>query len=280
VNPLSIGPVAATATESEGADTSAVDDDRDVKIRVENVTKQFGRIIAVDDVTLDVMDSEIFALVGDNGAGKSTLMNVMSGVHAPTSGTVYVDGEAVSFSNPSDARASGIETVYQDLALMNDLDIASNIFMGQFPTGGVGPFRFIDWDETYERAEEIMHDRLGRDVNVRTEVEFFSGGERQLVAVGRALAFDPQVIILDEPTSALSVDATRLVVDTLQRLRDTGHTIVIVSHNIETVLQMADRIGVLYQGELVGIYDPAETDLERLNKLMTTGTTGEVAADD
>ncbi|WP_204960070.1 ATP-binding cassette domain-containing protein [Salinigranum salinum] len=280
MNPLSIGPVAATTAESEGVDASAVDDDRDVKIRVENVTKQFGRIIAVDDVTLDVMDSEIFALVGDNGAGKSTLMNVMSGVHAPTSGTVYVDGEAVSFSNPSDARASGIETVYQDLALMNDLDIASNIFMGQFPTNGVGPFRFIDWDETYERAEEIMHDRLGRDVNVQTEVEFFSGGERQLVAVGRALAFDPQVIILDEPTSALSVDATRLVVDTLQRLRDTGHTIVIVSHNIETVLQMADRIGVLYQGELVGIYDPADTDLERLNKLMTTGTAGAEVADD
>jgi ABC-type sugar transport system ATPase subunit len=280
VNPLSIGPVAAAAAEGEGADASAVDDGRDVKIRVENVTKQFGRIIAVDDVTLDVMDSEIFALVGDNGAGKSTLMNVMSGVHAPTSGTVYVDGEAVSFSNPSDARASGIETVYQDLALMNDLDIASNIFMGQFPTTGVGPFKFIDWDETYERAEEIMHDRLGRDVNVRTEVEFFSGGERQLVAVGRALAFDPQVIILDEPTSALSVDATRLVVDTLQRLRDTGHTIVIVSHNIETVLQMADRIGVLYQGELVGIYDPAETDLERLNKLMTTGSAGAEVADD
>jgi ABC-type sugar transport system ATPase subunit len=281
VNPLSIGPVAAAAAEDADASPSGESDDgRDVKIRVEDLTKQFGRIIAVEDVTLDVMDGEIFALVGDNGAGKSTLMNVMSGVHRPTSGTLYVDGEPVDFSNPSDARDSGIETVYQDLALMNDLDIASNIFMGQFPTTGFGPIRFIDWEETYGRAEEIMHDRLGRDVNVRTEVEFFSGGERQLVAVGRALAFDPRVIILDEPTSALSVDATRLVVDTLQRLRDTGHTIVIVSHNIETVLQMADRIGVLYQGRLVGVYDPADTDLERLNKLMTTGTTSGKVADD
>jgi ABC-type sugar transport system ATPase subunit len=241
------------------------------KISVENVTKRFGRIIAVDDVSLDVYEGEIFALVGDNGAGKSTLMNVLSGVHSPTEGQVYVDGEPVSFSNPSDARASGIETVYQDLALMNDLDIASNIFMGQFPTRGVGPVQFIDWDETFDRAEDIMMDRLGRDLDVKTEVEFFSGGERQLVAIGRALAFDPEVIILDEPTSALSVDATRLVHDTIRRLKESGITIIIVSHSIESVLRLADRIGVLYQGQIVAMLEPHETDLEQLNELMTTG---------
>lgn len=242
------------------------------KIRVETLTKQFGRIVAVEDVSLDIQPSEVFALVGDNGAGKSTLMNMLSGVHRPTKGEIYIDGQPVHFDNPSDARATGIETVYQDLALMDDLDIATNIFMGQFPQTGIGPLQFIDWDETYERAEQIMMEKLGRNVDIKTEVEFLSGGQRQLVAIGRALAFDPDVIILDEPTSALSVDATRLVQDTIDTLAEQGITIVIVSHNIESVLKHADRIGVLFQGQLVDIKYPAETNLEELNELMTTGT--------
>ncbi|WP_254271325.1 ATP-binding cassette domain-containing protein [Haloarcula marina] len=275
---MSVEDAAETAQESaSGQDTS---DGSAPKLRVENVTKQFGRIIAVDDVTLDIQEGEIFALVGDNGAGKSTLMNVLSGVHAPTKGTIYKDGREVHFSNPSDARANGIETVYQDLALMDDLDIATNIFMGQFPRRGIGPLSIIDWEETYARSEEIMMERLGRDVDIKTEVEFFSGGQRQLVAVGRALAFDPDVIILDEPTSALSVDATRLVQNTLDKLAEDGITIVIVSHNIESVLAHADRIGVLYQGNLVDIKQPEETDLEELNELMTTGTLNAGLLDD
>jgi ABC-type sugar transport system ATPase subunit len=254
-------------TETEDASSSETP-----KIRVETLTKQFGRIVAVEDVSLEIQPSEVFALVGDNGAGKSTLMNMLSGVHKPSKGEIYKDGQPVNFDNPSDARGTGIETVYQDLALMDDLDIATNIFMGQFPRTGFGPLRFIDWDETYERAEQIMMQRLGRNVDIKTEVEFLSGGQRQLVAIGRALAFDPDVIILDEPTSALSVDATRLVQDTIDTLADQGITIVIVSHNIESVLKHADRIGILFQGQLVDIRHPAETNLEELNELMTTGT--------
>jgi len=255
--------------------------DEDAKMSIEDVVKTFGRITALDSVSLDIEPGEIFALVGDNGAGKSTLMNVLSGVHAPSSGSVYVDGEPVEFSNPSDARASGIETVYQDLALMDDLDIATNIFMGQFPTKRFGPFSFVDWDETLDRAEEIMMGRLDRDVDLNTEVEFLSGGQRQLVAIGRALAFDPEVIILDEPTSALSVDATRLVQRTIRRLsEEQGITIIIVSHNIESILGLADRIGVLYQGSLVDVLLPEETNIEALNDLMTTGQTGNELLDD
>lgn len=254
-------------TDSADADAAGTP-----KIAVENLTKQFGRIVAVEDVSLQVRPGEVFALVGDNGAGKSTLMNILSGVHKPTSGQIYKDGRPVSFDNPSDARGTGIETVYQDLALMDDLDIAANIFMGQFPHTGFGPLRFIDWGETNERAEQIMMEQLGRDLDIKTEVEFLSGGQRQLVAIGRALAFDPDVIILDEPTSALSVDATRLVQRTIEKLADQGITIVIVSHNIESVLSLADRIGVLYQGSLVDVRQPGETDLEELNRLMTTGT--------
>ena len=249
-------------------------------LQLKDIKKRFGTIRALDGVSLEVNKGEVLALVGDNGAGKSTLMNVLSGVHEPTKGQIYKDGQSINFGNPSEARDNGIETVYQDLALMDDLDIATNIFMGQFPKTGFGPFEIIDWDETYERAEQIMMDQLGRNLDIKTEVEFLSGGQRQLVAIGRSLAFDPDVIILDEPTSALSVDATRLVQDTIDTLADQGITIVIVSHNIESVLEHADRIGVLYRGSLVDIKRPEETDLEELNELMTTGTLSSGRLDD
>lgn len=261
--------------DSSGVAQSKSDDagtTQQVKVYVEGVEKRFGRITALEDITLDIYDNEIFALVGDNGAGKSTLMNVLCGSYSPTSGTLYFDGELVSFSNPSDARAVGIETVYQDLALMNDLDVATNVFMGQFPTKGIGPFRTIDWEKTYEQTEHIIYDVLDRDIDPRAEVEFLSGGERQLVAIGRALAFDPDLIILDEPTSALSIDATRLVHETIRQLKAEGHTIVVVSHSIESVLELADRIGVLYQGRLVAVTTPEEVGLKTLTDIMVTGS--------
>jgi ABC-type sugar transport system ATPase subunit len=266
--------------DSSAVENTVATDGTQPKVRAEHITKQFGRIVALDDVSLDIQDGEIFALVGDNGAGKSTLMNVLCGVHSPTEGQLYVDGQPVTFTNPSDARDVGIETVYQDLALMNDLDVASNIFMGKFPSKGFGPFQFIDWDETYRRSEEIIHGQLDRDINVEAEVQFFSGGERQLIAIARALAFDPDVLILDEPTSALSVDATELVHRTIQRLSDQGITVIIVSHSIESVLELADRIGVLYRGEIVEVTDPSHTDLETLTALMTTGQKPGQIADD
>jgi ABC-type sugar transport system ATPase subunit len=264
---------ADTPDAPSGGDGVPVAGTGDVKIRVENIRKRFGRVVALDGVDLDIYGNEIFALVGDNGAGKSTLMNIVSGVFEPSDGWVYKDGERVEFTNPSDARDAGIETVYQDLALMGDLDIATNIFMGQFPTAGIGPARFIDWEETYERTREIVHERLGREeMNPQSEVQFLSGGQRQLVAVARTLAFDPDVIILDEPTSALSVDATRLVHDTIEFLQDQDITVIIVSHSIEDVLQISDRIGILYQGQLVDITTPEEATLETLTTLMTTGS--------
>lgn len=244
----------------------------DVKIRLEDVEKRFGRIVALENIDLDIYEDQIFALVGDNGAGKSTMMNVLCGVHEPTSGQLYFENEPVHFSSPNDARETGIETVYQDLALMNDLDVATNIFMGQFPTRGYGPVNVIDWEETYDRADHIMSDLLGRDIDPETEVEFLSGGQRQLVAVGRALAFDPDVIILDEPTSALSVDATDLVYETIERLKREGHTIIVVSHSLETVIEYADRVAVLYQGETAKVASASETDVETLTELVIAGT--------
>jgi ABC-type sugar transport system ATPase subunit len=254
----------ATTAETEQQESIA-------KIHVDNIEKKFGRITALDGVSFDIYENEIFALVGDNGAGKSTLMNILSGVYQPTSGTITLSGEPVTFASPSDARSAGIETVYQDLALMNDLDIPTNLFMGQFPTRGIGPIQFVDWRETRRRTERIVHDRLGRDIGLNTEVEFLSGGERQLVAIGRSLAFEPDIIILDEPTSALSVDATDLVHETIRRLKREGHTVLIVSHSIEDVLELADRIGVLFQGRLVDVTSPANIGLEGLTNLIVRG---------
>lgn len=258
-----------TADAVEGA----VADPSRRKAHVEHLGKRFGRVIALDDVTLSILENEIIAIVGDNGAGKSTLMHILSGVYGPTSGTIYYEGERVTFSSPEDAREYGIETVYQDLALMDDLDVATNIFMGQFPQRGFPPFRFVDWPETYRRAKDLLEGTLNRpDIDPRTEVEFLSGGQRQLVAVARALAFEPDLVILDEPTSALSVDATNLVHNTIRRLRDEGHTVIIVSHSLEEVFGLADRIAVLYHGELVEVAHSGDIDEEILTNLIATGT--------
>ncbi|RDI70173.1 ATP-binding cassette domain-containing protein [Halopelagius longus] len=257
----------------EVTDTGAASDTGTSKVRIENVDKHFGRIVALEDITLDIGDGEILAMVGDNGAGKSTLMKVLCGVHEPTNGTIYVDGQAVSFSNPDDARRYGIETVYQDLALMDDLDVATNIYMDQFPTRGFGPLSIVDWDETYRKAERLLDERLDRDdIDAHTEVEFLSGGERQLVAIARALAFDPDLVILDEPTSALSVEATELVHETVRQLRAEGITVVIVSHSLDEIFGLADRIAVLYQGRLVDVADPTKVDRDALVHMMSTGT--------
>ncbi|MFP8953470.1 ATP-binding cassette domain-containing protein [Natrialbaceae archaeon A-arb3/5] len=241
------------------------------KISVENVEKVFGRIVALEGVNLTIRENEILAIIGDNGAGKSTLMNILCGVHKPTSGTIYLDGDPVEFDSPEEARERGIETVYQDLALMDDLDVATNIFMGNFPATKFGPFQSINWDETYERAERIIDTHLQRDIDPRAEVAFHSGGERQLVAIARALAFDPDIVILDEPTSALSVDATELVQETVRNLRDNGKTIIIVSHSLDEIFELADRVGVLYQGEIAEIADTDSVTKDELSSLMVSG---------
>ena len=240
------------------------------KIRFENITKQFGRVVAIEDVSLTVYEDEILGIVGDNGAGKSTLMNILSGVYQPTEGRLYYDGEEVAFSNPSKARRRGIETVYQDLALMDDLDIATNIYMDKFPKRGLGPLSAIDWDRTYAETENIL-DYLNLDMNPHTEVAFLSGGQRQLVAIARSLSFDPEVMVLDEPTSALSVAGTELVHETMRQLQAEGHTQIVVSHSVEDIIDLTDRIAVLFQGHLVDVVQPQKVDKEVVSTLITVG---------
>ncbi|ELZ05991.1 ATP-binding cassette domain-containing protein [Natrialba asiatica] len=253
------------------ADDAPASGKTEPKIAVDDVRKVFGRIVALEDVNLTVRENEIFAVVGDNGAGKSTLMNVLCGIHGPTTGSLRLDGRPVAFESPDEARARGIETVYQDLALMDDLDVATNIFMGNFPERRIGPVSLIDWEETYRRAERIIETHLERTIDPRAEVAFHSGGERQLVAIARALAFDPDVVILDEPTSALSVDATELVQDTVRTLQRNGKTIVIVSHSLDEIFGLADRVGVLYQGRMAAIMDADDVSKAELSSLMVSG---------
>ena len=264
------GPASDSETDAIVADNT--DGEPTEKIRLEGVSKQFGRVVAVEDVTLSVYEGEILALVGDNGAGKSTLTGMISGIHRPTEGRVVYDGEPVRFSNPSEARERGIETVYQDLALMNDLDIATNIHVGKFPMRvSLGPFGVIDWEQTYENTREIL-DFLNQDIRPDTEVVFLSGGQRQLVAIGRALSFDPDVFVLDEPTSALSVAGTDLVHETMRQLQAEGHTQIVVSHSLEDVFNLADRIAVMYQGRLTDVVDPEDTDRKFVTELIMTGS--------
>lgn len=256
---------------SRGTTSVSRPDDAEPVVEFEEVTKRFGRVVAISDVSLEVYRNEILGIVGDNGAGKSTLMKVLAGVYPPTSGRVSVNGQFVSFSDPSEARDMGIETVYQDLALMNDLDIAKNVFIGRFPRRySLGPLRVIDWDRTYERAGEIL-ERLGQNLDLKTEVEFLSGGQRQLVAVGRALLFEPEILIFDEPTSALSVAGTELVHDTIRTLQAEGQTQIVVSHSVEDVIELVDRIAVMYRGQVAAVVDPEEASRELLTEIMTTG---------
>lgn len=240
-------------------------------VTFDSVTKRFGRVTAIEDVSLSVHRHEILGVVGDNGAGKSTLMNILAGLYPPTSGRITVNGEPVSFSDPSEARKTGIEMVYQDLALMGDLDIATNIFMGRFPARfTVGPLTAIDWPRTYREAGEILQ-RLGQDLDLHAEVEFLSGGQRQIVAVARALLAEPEIIVFDEPTSALSVAGTELVHDTIRQLQADRHTQIIVSHSIEDVIDLVDRVAVMFQGRLAAVVDPADIDRETLTEMIKTG---------
>jgi len=234
--------------------------DGDPIVRMTGITKRFGRVTALENVDLDVTENEIVGVLGDNGAGKSTLCKILSGFHEPDGGEIRFEGERVTFRNPTDARRRGIEAVYQDLALVDSRDIKSNVFLGRAPRtklGGILPI--VDWDEMQVEAEEILRTRFNLDVDMEQDrVEHLSGGERQAVAIARALVTDPDVIVLDEPVSALSPALARSVLELVGDLRNEGTSIVLISHSLEEVFDFTDRILVLYNGHPVATVD---TDL-------------------
>ena len=242
-------------------------------IEMEGIGKRFGRIRALEDVDLDVKDGEIMGLVGDNGAGKSTLIKTLVGIHQPDEGEIRVKGEPVTMDSPKEAQSYGIATVYQDLALVDQLTVDANIFLGRTKTrkiGGIIPV--IDWAGMRREAEATLKDRLNFDVPVDSKVEFLSGGERQAVAIGRALITDPDLIILDEPTSALSTDAAQRVIDLVKTLRDEGISVLLISHSLEEIFSLTDRITVLHSGKRVGTVTSDNVTEDEVVEMMIAGT--------
>ncbi len=221
-------------------------------VEMRNIKKNFGAVQALRGVDLTLHHNEVLGLVGDNAAGKSTLMKVLSGAYIPDEGEIFIEGKKVHFSNPLDARRMGIEMVYQDLALANNLDITANVFLGRETVSTqIGPFGVLDSHHMEQAAAQLLS-RLKIDIpSVRLLVERLSGGQRQAVAIARATAFNSKVIIMDEPTAALSVAAISKVLDLVRELKTQGASIIIISHRLEDIYSVCDRMMIMRQGRKV-----------------------------
>ena len=249
-------------------------------LEARHIVKNFGRVRALRGANFTVYPGEVVALVGDNGAGKSTLVKTLVGVHPPDSGEILFEGHPVQIHSPVEARALGIETVYQDLALAADLDPAANLFMGrEVLRGGVlGMLGFLDKPEMHRRAADAFKS-LGIGLQDSTApVATMSGGQRQGVAVSRAVTWASKVVFLDEPTAALGVVQTRHVLDLIGRVREQGLSVVLISHNMPEVFEVADRIEVLRLGERVAQLKRQDVTMEDVVGAMTGAITQEEAA--
>ncbi|ENR19881.1 ABC transporter family protein [Brucella suis] len=240
-------------------------------LRLSGISKNFGAVSALTDIDLEVFPGEVVALVGDNGAGKSTLVKTLAGVHQPTSGTIEFNGEKVVLSSPGVALDLGIATVFQDLALCEKLDVVANIFLGR----EISPYR-LDEVSMEIKAWKLLNELSARIPSVREPVASLSGGQRQTVAISRSLLLDPKLIMLDEPTAALGVAQTAEVLDLIERVRDRGLGVIMISHNMEDVRAVADRIVVLRLGCNNGIFYPDSSN-EELVAAITGATSNSVS---
>jgi simple sugar transport system ATP-binding protein len=241
-------------------------------LEVRNLSKSFGAVQALRDLTMQVAAGEVVALAGDNGAGKTTLIKAISGVYRPTSGTVLLEGEEMNFSSPQEARERGIETIYQDLALADNLTIGANIFLGREPmTKRWGFLPVLDRKKMAEAARETMA-LLDFHVNrLDAPVSNFSGGQRQAVAIGRAVYWNARILIMDEPTAALGVPEQRKVISLIHQLKAQGRGVIFISHNLQDIFAVSDRIVVLRRGVMAGERRIAETTHDEVVKLMVGG---------
>ncbi len=240
-------------------------------VRMEHVNKFYGRIQALEDVTLTVYESEIVGLLGDNGAGKSTLIKVLSGAVPTTTGDIYLRGVKVAIRSTSDAIGHGIETIYQDSALVTQLSIARNLFLGREPLKGPRFLNRMDQAAMEQVARDLLK-RVGIAKNIppSTPIGSLSGGERQAVAIARAMHFDSDLIILDEPTNNLGVAETQGVLRFVRNARDSGHSCIFIAHNIHHVFQVVDRIVVMRRGKVVADnIDPKTTSVEEVERVIT-----------
>jgi len=226
-------------------------------LSLRDVSKNFGAVSALTDIELDVHAGEVVALVGDNGAGKSTLVKILAGVHQPSSGTITFEGKEVALASPSDALDHGIATVFQDLALCENLDVVGNIFLGR----ELAPYH-LDEVAMEVKSWTLLNELAARIPSVRDVVASLSGGQRQTVAIARSLLLEPRLIMLDEPTAALGVAQTAEVLNLIERLKARGLAVIMISHNMEDVRAVADRIAVLRLGRNNGIFYPDASNAE------------------
>ena len=237
-------------------------------LRLSGITKSFGPVEALSDVDLDVPSGAVTALAGDNGAGKSTLIKCIAGIYSQDSGDIVWEGERARFDGPADAAALGIQTVYQDLALCDNLDIVQNMFLGR---ERLRRGQLDDLSMEHAAAETLSELAVTTIRSVRQQVASLSGGQRQSVAIAKAVLWESKLVIMDEPTAALGVAQTRMVLDLVRTLVGRGHAVLLISHNMTDVFQVADRIAVMRQGRMVDVRPIDEIDQRIVVDLMTTG---------
>ncbi|WP_084079289.1 ATP-binding cassette domain-containing protein [Demequina sp. NBRC 110057] len=236
-------------------------------LRLEGISKRFGAVTAIQRFDLEVAPGEIVALVGDNGAGKSTLVKIISGVYQPTEGEIWLSGERAEFSDPSDARDKGVEVVYQDLALVDLQPVYMNLFLGRELTRG--PLKVLDRARMARETQALVDDLDIRIPSAKAQLSDLSGGQRQGIAIARATHWASGLVLMDEPTAALGVAETAKVEETILRLKERGAAVLIVSHNMEQVFRIADRVTVLRRGTQVGTRAVADTTHNELVAMIT-----------
>lgn len=245
-------------------------------LEAKNITKTYGSVQALQGVNIALRAGEVLGLIGDNGAGKSTLVGCLAGSTTPDSGEIIIDGKIVSINNPEAARSMGIETVFQDLALVNELDITSNLFLNRERTRKIGGFPLFGWMDRkrmLREAKEILDELHISLPDPNQIVGTLSGGQRQAVAVGRAVGWGQRIVFMDEPTAALGVEQTKMVEDLIRRLKERGIAVLLISHSMQEVMELCDRVVVLRQGRKTADLPIGECDVELLVALITGART-------
>ena len=238
-------------------------------IEIRNLEKHFGGVQALRGVDMHMPKGQVTAIVGDNGAGKSTLIKAISGIHEPTTGSIFFDGKEVKITSPLDARNLGIETVYQDLAVVDTLSVTENLYLSREIRSGIWPFRFLNQKKMAAGAKEMLSKVGNTGLMLDRELGFMSGGQRQAVAICRAVGWGAKLVIFDEPTAALGVKESAEVHALIKRLKDQGISIIIISHNFEEVMDLADLIWVMRQGRAIASRKVEETSGRELVGLLT-----------
>ncbi len=239
-------------------------------LKTEGLTKHYGGVRALQDADFSLGSSEHVAIVGDNGAGKSTFIRQITGVEIPTSGKIYFDNKLVDFKTPADAKKAGIEAVYQNLALADDLDVPSNIFLGQEDVYfNMGPFSFLNEKKMFKKSIEVLSKTGIKIPDIKTPMSNMSGGQRQCVAISRSAGFASKLIIMDEPTAALGVQETEQVEKIIKSLKENGIPLIMISHNLRQVFNLVDKIWVFRQGQIVGCVETSKTDGNEIVSLIT-----------